>query len=56
MTEERWNMLMADDQLSLTNEEFDQGWHFCLSWDGLLIHTLDPEIKSCECGYNKERT
>jgi len=55
MIEERWNMLMEDEQLNLTDEELKQGWHFCNSFDGLLIHILDPESEGCECGYEKWR-
>lgn len=53
MNEERWNQLMKDEQLSLTQEELDIGWHFCDSWDDLLIHILDPEFETCECGYKE---
>ena len=55
MEEARYNSLMEEEEESLTDEELKQGWHFCNSWDGLLIHVLDPETKGCECGYNKER-
>lgn len=50
MTKERYQALMApDSELSLTDEEVKEGYHFCWDWDGLLIHKDDPEAECCSC-------
>lgn len=49
MTRTRYQALMADEGLSLTDQERGEGWHFCYDWDGLLIHSDDIEIESCHC-------
>ena len=36
MTDERFKQLMDNDEILLTKEEAQQGWHFCLEMDGLL--------------------
>lgn len=33
----------------LTQDEIEQGWHWCLEWDDLLIHPLMSEYASCGC-------
>lgn len=53
MTEDRWNELMANTELALTQDELDDGYHFCSSFDELLIHVLDEEYKVCDCGYKE---
>jgi hypothetical protein len=45
---ERFNELMADEKLQLTRDECKE-WHFCLDWDGLLIHKDDEEFTACSC-------
>lgn len=45
----RWTQLMENESLSLTQEEKDQGWHFCPDWDYLLISPESAEYKSCNC-------
>jgi hypothetical protein len=48
MTDERYDELMEDDNLRLTQEEIDEGWHFCMcEWDGLLIHKRWKEAEFC---------
>ena len=32
----------------LTADE-QKEWHFCLDWDGMLIHKDDEEFKCCMC-------
>lgn len=55
MTTERYNQLMDDEKSELTKEEWDQGWHFCMSeWDGLLIGPGMPEFKYCNCAPKEE--
>lgn len=46
MTDERWKELMDSDSLALTKEEVEEGWHFCLEFDGLLVKG-DPNEKYC---------
>ena len=46
MTEERYNELMRDENAKLTEEEMDEGWHFCLEFDGLLVKG-DPNEEYC---------
>ena len=55
MTKERWNYLMqpfeGNEDVMLTAEELNEGWHWCEEWDGLLIHVDDDEFVSCTCGF-----
>ena len=47
MTDERYNALMDfDSNLPLTKEELDEGWHFCMEFDGLLVQG-DPKVPIC---------
>lgn len=50
MTGTRYKELRNNLDLRLTQEEIDEGWHFCADWDGLLIHKDHPESESCSCG------
>ena len=34
---------------SLTQEEQEQGWHFCHDWDGMLIGPGWDEMEVCLC-------
>jgi len=52
----RYEKLMEDDNLCLTIEEIRQGWHFCPSFDYLLIHPSSEEFKVCECDKTKLKT
>ena len=54
MSECRWLELSQDTAQRLTIQEINNGWHFCDSWDGLLMHLNDPEYESCHCGYKGE--
>ena len=50
MTPERFDFLVRNHSEMLTEDEVKAGWHFCYSFDGMLIHELDEEYKYCECG------
>ena len=54
MTTERWRTLMADDNLSLTEAEIAEGWHFCDEMDGLLANSKDA-AGDCFCYLNDAR-
>ncbi len=45
----RYEQLMKDEKLQLTEEEIKKGWHFCWDWDGLLVHPDSPEGECCRC-------
>lgn len=49
VNEERYRELSHNLDLHLTMEEINDGWHFCMDWDGLLIHEDDPEAECCTC-------
>ena len=49
MTQARWDTLMQQDDIYLTVEEMNNGWHWCACWDGLLVHVNAVEFKSCTC-------
>jgi hypothetical protein len=49
MTDERYNALMEDKGAELFEEEIEQGYHRCYSWDGLLIAPHMGEWLCCEC-------
>jgi hypothetical protein len=51
MTDERYSQLMGNLDLSVTPEEFDEGYHFCMDWDGLLICPSDLEWCACTCDF-----
>lgn len=48
MTEERYWELEYKGGV-LTKEELDEGWHFCLDWDGLLISPQEIKMGLCSC-------
>ena len=58
MTDERWEYLMqpfeGDENVMLTAKEVDNGWHWCYSWDSLLIHVEDVEFEHCKCDFMKK--
>lgn len=54
MTKERYEFLMSDIDASLTQQEIDEGYHFCPEWDGLLIHKNDAESEYCSCEEHTE--
>lgn len=37
MTETRWRELMDNQELKLTGDEMQEGWHWCPEWDDLLV-------------------
>lgn len=39
MSEERYGELFNDVTLSLTQEEWDNGWYFSNDYDGLLVNS-----------------
>jgi hypothetical protein len=34
---------------SMTEQEKDQGWHFCPDWDFMVIGPASPEVYVCCC-------
>lgn len=49
MTHERWLELEKNQELTLTEEEIKNGWHFCPEWDGLLVNSNDDEGEGAAC-------
>jgi hypothetical protein len=54
MLKSRFDSLTEYDSESpegiLTAEEIEEGWHYCLCWDHMLIHPKDTdEYALCEC-------
>jgi hypothetical protein len=56
MTKKRYAMLRTasihiDHRIDqdITDEEFDQGYHYCWDWDGLFIGPDSMEWESCTC-------
>lgn len=54
MTDERWLQLVISNTEQLTQEELDEGWHFCCDWDGLLVGPGMGERRACSCRQWKE--
>ena len=50
MNKDRYHELMTNTSLQLTENEINEGYHFCYDWDGLLIHKNDEKFKFCICG------
>lgn len=48
MSMERVRQLL-DSGDAPTEEEFNDGWHYCYDWDLLLIGEDMPETKHCYC-------
>ncbi len=48
MTRERYTELMVKGK-QVTNEEYQEGWHFCSDWDLLLVGPGMPEEQVCNC-------
>ena len=67
MTNQRYDQLMWNKQkdgdkvsdfieVGLTETEIKSGWHFCGSWDYLLIHPeMMEEYGVCHCGHRTEK-
>jgi hypothetical protein len=49
VTEQRYNQLMADPELALTDVEMSEGWHWCNSFDGLLRNNKEEPEYQCDC-------
>lgn len=49
MTEERYWALVRSNSLGLTQEEMEQGWHFCHELDGALINPDEDYLPWCLC-------
>jgi hypothetical protein len=50
MDKSRYNELSANNSVAkLSEHEVQDGWHFCNSFDGMLIHINDDEIFYCNC-------
>jgi hypothetical protein len=54
MTKERFEELMDNTDLKLTNAEWREGWHFCDEFDGLLRNNAEDNEGvehpwSCQC-------
>lgn len=49
MKDKRWKELMADENGTLTKEEMEQGWHWCLDFDLLLVGPGMGEQHNCHC-------
>lgn len=39
----------------LTQEDLDDGWHFCDSWDQKLIHKFHAEFEGCSCDRTRRK-
>ena len=37
----------------LTEEEWEQGYHWCYEWDGMLVGPGQPEALVCSCDHPK---
>lgn len=49
MTPLRKAELERNPDAKLTAQELAQGWHFCMDWDGMVVHPDEPEGESCTC-------
>lgn len=49
MQKSRWYQLMNNDELPLSQEELDEGWHWCPEWDDLLVGPEMGEWDACQC-------
>jgi len=50
MTRERYDLLMKDDTVPLSDAELKDGWHFCYEFDGLLVGPGMGEASCCNSG------
>lgn len=54
-----WKYMERGRYLELTKsgarltEEESKDWHYCASWEGLLIHRKDPTFTICSCGFKQ---
>ena len=49
MTNDRYRALERNTALMLTQAEIDEGWHFCIDWDGMLIGPGMTAVEGCQC-------
>jgi hypothetical protein len=49
MTRQRYVELVRNFELKLTEEEMQEGWHFCCDWDGMLIQKGRADGEECTC-------
>lgn len=49
MTPQRYKELETDESLSLTEEEFAAGWHWCPDWGDMLVGPNTLEMECCTC-------
>lgn len=50
MTPQRYAEIELDCNAQLTQEEREQGWHFCPDWDYMLVGPETPaELQGCCC-------
>ncbi len=54
MTKARYDEIMTaittgKEAPQLTQAEIAEGYHYCGSWDGLLVMPDTPESECCEC-------
>jgi hypothetical protein len=38
---------------TLSPEEISQGWHYCYTWERLLIGPGNPKMDDCKCKIDK---
>ena len=38
-----------DENSVITEQEWDDGWHFCCEWDSMLICQKDKSSEECSC-------
>jgi hypothetical protein len=50
MNRERYIELERTGQ-GLTEEEWEQGWHWCNEWDGMLVGPNTDEALVCSCSH-----
>jgi hypothetical protein len=49
MNEQRYRELMGSPDAKITDEEWEEGWHYCPDWDFLLIGPETIESEACTC-------
>jgi hypothetical protein len=49
MTQARYQDLEARHDAQLTEDEWRRGWHWCASFDGLLVGHGLGELNHCHC-------
>lgn len=54
MSKERWEFLERNIASHITQDDIDNGWHFCEDWDCMLIHKSWPEMESCTCEFGRK--